>query len=788
MLNGGLVTFVLLALFIYSLLSVIGRKNYGKRIKRLVLCRGMSAKSKVSTNTRLQLHRAAPAFFQSRGLTAANIQSDEACQIPWLASYVADEFAVMVYELLQAKHKKFSQRAFVVTLFDYTDEIKQRLDMLDLPEGAERLVEEKSTSFVFADSASSLDELPSIIDRIGGLEASGEIYHTTATRLKKQQNSSTLISLLRVLVLASLSFVLAALLVHGVMTQSIITVSGNMLEPIYLEEQPFYYSMTMAFMALAFVVFVAHLVQSCKWKEKVIQRAYFRYVAATIIAFLATPYLLGADVDNPLSVKTHRLITAANKALLENSIAKSGTVVVTPIPLISPGLTELLKNNKFEELNNELDKYHSLAALDIQNEHLLFQAYLSFANSDDKVIYAINKWLLSEPSNPRAQLAEAFFFYGKGWSVRGTKNSAETPLENMLEMQRLMARSYETVTKLRKIEKYELAASILAINILQVRSGKKEAKQIFTQVIEKYPSSYLIRSHYMGSLTPRWGGSYLTMRAVIEGAAANLASNPQLALLEGEILEEAGKIAALADNYFQASEFYKGALRFGDNPYVLHELAKSEYRLKNYGQALVYFNQALALNANSHTSYYWRSKTHLKLKRLREAEQDQKTALAIRPYEKYYQGHYKSVKNAIAKKEYRQYYGFNAAGKPASTSHSISSKGYTAYQHALEMIEDGRFDSAVVKLIEAINADPHTIEYYITLDMVLGQTRQWPTIISYWQKFLTLYPDNARAHREISGTYYHNKENSKSLYHLKKAAELGDELALQRLKRIKGSD
>jgi hypothetical protein len=68
--------------------------------------------------------------------------------------------------------------------------------------------------------------------------------------------------------------------------------------------------------------------------------------------------------------------------------------------------------------------------------------------------------------------------------------------------------------------------------------------------------------------------------------------------------------------------------------------------------------------------------------------------------------------------------------------------------------------------------------------MVLGQSRQWQVIINYWQKFLTIYPNNERAHYEISGTYYHNKDSKQSLYHLRKASDLGYPEAKKTYKRL----
>ena len=102
----------------------------------------------------------------------------------------------------------------------------------------------------------------------------------------------------------------------------------------------------------------------------------------------------------------------------------------------------------------------------------------------------------------------------------------------------------------------------------------------------------------------------------------------------------------------------------------------------------------------------------------------------------------------------------------------------------MSAIKNNNPDVAVIELMSAIDADPHQIEFYLAFDMVLGQTKQWLPIINQWKKYIALYPNNSRAHFEVSGTYHHNKNPKKSIYHLKKAADLGHKEAINITKRL----
>jgi hypothetical protein len=71
------------------------------------------------------------------------------------------------------------------------------------------------------------------------------------------------------------------------------------------------------------------------------------------------------------------------------------------------------------------------------------------------------------------------------------------------------------------------------------------------------------------------------------------------------------------------------------------------------------------------------------------------------------------------------------------------------------------------------------------VDYALLERKQFDKIASYWDQFIALEPDHARAYLERSGTYCHKRDYVNSLKDLKAACDLGNEEGCERYKKYK---
>ncbi len=776
---SGVLALFWLALFIYSISVIINRRNFGSKVQQGIQIRGLTKQSKLSSNTLLQLIRIAPTFFSTLGITTTSIESVDKRSLSWLWQYKTDEFAIKVYQLKTPQR----QTLYVMSIYDLNAEVKKRLVELILANSVTVYSTDTSMTYVFENSPNVLEDVTNIIDRLGGVEASGDIYQATAVRLKKYLPMSVFWRWSTLIFLTLVCFSLSSILLHGLDTQSLNLYNSGVITSYFLEDKPRQFVFLLLMFGVALLIICAHLVLCWNWKNGLSRHRLTALAALLAIGFVGFQYVVYPDRENIKQVEEKRLINAAKKQRIDISHLPDEPAETRPIPLMSPHLLALLYKQDYAQLNREFDHYHALVNQDIGNELMLESAYSVFAVPDDKIRSAIFSWQIKEPENAYAKLAQAYYLFAQAWHVRGNGYASSISPENLSQMRQLMEQSYTLAQSVMTSQQHAMVAGALAIRIRQVLGNKKQLTALFHDLISLEPASYILRHRYLLSLRPKWRGSCPQMQQVIDDMQPYLQQNPQLNVLRGAMLVEAGDIAAVNKSHFEAKSFYQAALRYGHNDYVLTQIGKSEYRLQNYQQALEYFNSAIQLKGNAHVAYYWRSKSLHKLKRPKEAHIAQQVAMSINAHGNYYQSHLQRLTKILKEQEYRQYYGFDANGTALSASQNISSNGYVAYQQALRFIEDKDYDDAVVLLVEAINSDPHVIDYYIALDMLLSQQQKWSTIITFWERYLELYPLNPRAHREIAGSYYHNLNQDKFVIHMRKAAELGDEEAIRILAR-----
>ncbi|NQZ25485.1 MAG: DUF4034 domain-containing protein [Colwellia sp.] len=790
--------FFLIIYTIYISLISHSKVQYDKDIQKKLRLMGFKLNHKVSKNSFTFLSTIAAAVFQDRGLTASNQKLKRDCTISWLTFKKTEDFSYIIFNLLRAEEGYFDN-AIVLSFYDFKNdksEFNDILEALDLSEFIELYDNGKYISLVIEHNSIAEQSLINILAVLGINNAKYPSKSITAATEHEHTQNSIKHLLSSVWVQGSLLFVICfwwgSLVTYSIQTLSL-TLPYEDFIPIYWENSPIAFSFFFTIQIICLFVFskgLVRLISGSDIEETSIMSSL--YSVLVTLAFLSLSYFSDFEVENNFVMETERVLLAAEKDIANTKASVS--VPSTKIPLISPEIIELAHAGEFNELSTLLDGYHHLLKQDISYDMLLYKAYSSFAIDDPNLLNRVQNWKNQQPENVQAIIASAFYYYGKAWRVRGTRSSSLTPEEDLAAMKVLLLKSQKLLETVSGDERFDLIVKARMIDIARTLGDYHVAKEIFKNTLPKFEGSYLLRYRFLIAAQPRWGGDYSTIKKVVDEAQLHSDKNTQLVLLKGYLYEEAGDIAAIDGDHQQAGIFYSKGLKFGQNDKLLWKKGESEYRQKHYTSALRYFNQAIALNSNDHEYYYWRSITLKRLKKFNAAKEDQLLASSLQPNSKKYNEKTTALTQVVGNANYREYYGFSLSGDVKDKALLMGDKDLNEsasllYKEALASIKKNDADWAAVKLIEAIEIDPHQIEFYLALDMVLGQTKQWKPIINHWQKFIALYPNNNRAHFEISGTYHHNQNSGKSLYHLERAAELGHLQAkeiYQSLKAVNG--
>ncbi|WP_440875404.1 tetratricopeptide repeat protein [Thalassotalea sp. PLHSN55] len=786
---------------IYSFSINRSFQNNDKEIKKNLKLMGFKINSKVTENAILFLYTIASPVFKELGLSSLAARSKQYCTISWLTYKKEEKFSFMIFNISSGNHEGSQfDSVIVITFYDIEkdrSEINKLIETIDLPEYTELIDDGKYISLLIENNSITQNSLTSILHSMG-YKLNNKKHNISSVTKSEHVRSKIKDVLNKVWVTRSFLFILC-LYWGNITLYSVTTLSLNLPDdgypiPIFWEESPLVFTVV-SLVQLFFLYILSKHFLSSFIEEDEHQKSKFTFIYSLIIAcsFLSLNYFSGIQLENRYAMESYRFEKAAERSLKQNSNIPTVEFKAKKIPLVSLSLIELTKNAEFKKLESMLSDYHDQLDNDIANDMFLYKAYLSFAIEDEKLLRHIMLWKKSQPVNPQPLLAEAFYYFGKAWRVRGTKRISLTPEKNIREMKVLLLHSKKLLEEAFFEQSYKLLSSALLIDVIRPIGDNSSLEKVYENALLQFKASYLLRYRFLISLQPRWGGSYRATQNVIDEAQNYSDTNKQLILLKGYLFEEAGDILAIDGFHKDAGDFYTFGLKFGKNPTLLWKKGKSEYRQKNYSSALSYFNQAIELNSNAHDYYSWRSSTFYRLNKFAESKKDLLLANSLQPNKESYNKRIQDLTDKLTKMKgranYREHYGFSLDGKALDTklipnNKDLNRQDVILYMGALNSIKNNDVESAAIKLIEAIEVNPRQIKYYLTLDMVLGQSKQWTVIINYWKKFIDLYPNNGRAHFEISGTYYHNKDSEKSLYHMKKASDLGYPEAETTYKRL----
>lgn len=449
---------------------------------------------------------------------------------------------------------------------------------------------------------------------------------------------------------------------------------------------------------------------------------------------------------------------------------------------------DLLRGERFNELNQLLAKLESETEQDIANEARLFLAYRAFDGKDASIAENLNKWITATPESYQPYLARANFNYGMAWKARGTKWASETKKEQFDEMNRyfgLVSRDLEVA--IQKNDKMMVTYAML-IRMLKTSSQKEAMLKVINAAVEKNPASYEVRRAFIYSITPRWSGSLKMMDSFAKYSQNELGKNPRIRWLLGAPYIEQGDLQAHDNAYSKAIESYTKALNAGENHVFYGRRGEAYYRSEQYPKAVVDLTRAIELYPEEYEYYRWRSKSYLELGDVERALDDSDTARMLAPDDEYTKNQHARVISKLDRLGYEQaaqhnldeaLHYYDMALRSAPDNGGIYSRRASVY------VDKGKYDAAKSDLREAIRLEPKTINHYKQMDWLLAREREWDQIISYWDQFIALDPNDSWAYYERGGAYFRKGDIERAVRNAKIAADMGNEDARKLYEKYK---
>ncbi len=478
---------------------------------------------------------------------------------------------------------------------------------------------------------------------------------------------------------------------------------------------------------------------------------------------------------------------SAQSQAMTDKESESAPPLKTLFPAL--GIRKMLGDRNFEKLNMTLEDYYKEYTRDARNEEALYNAFGSFSVNDESYEPLLDEWVKSYPGSYQPYLARAFYFYNSGWKSRGGKWASETTNVQSEAMRHYFSQAKKDLEQVLQIKPNHVVSYYLLINMYKATGGKYEIREIAKKALKENSGSFSIRSSYLLSLTPRWGGTYTEMDQFATEAQKYVLKNPKLKALQGYVFYDAGSMHLNAKNYGVALQYLDKALSFGDLAMFYEERADIYYRMDKDDEALKDIGRAIEMAPQNADFYLLRSKILGSKKMMHVALKDIEIADQLNPNDEYIAKQKKWLADSFIYSGYAQQKSKNLSGALMDFNAAIQINPGNAdayYRRARVFIDQKDLASAINDLNKAIELGPNNFDFYLLMDWLLTQKSDWSGIISHWNRFIALNPGSDRAYLERGGAFFRKGDLSSAVADAKKAADLGNAEGQKIVDRYKG--
>ncbi len=227
-------------------------------------------------------------------------------------------------------------------------------------------------------------------------------------------------------------------------------------------------------------------------------------------------------------------------------------------------IASLLFRRDYQGLEKLFDTMLQQYEQDAQYECYLDESFETF-NQRNFALKDLDAWVAATKSST-AYAARGMYRANQGFDAKGYMFKSEALQAQKNEMQLHFDEAAKDLQTAANKSPSLMPAYTWLIKLAKATHMPYSAKQIVQKAEEKDKRSFSVRSAYMESLQPRWGGSLEEMESFAAQVAPLADLNPRLWSLQGETDAIRAANASRTKNNALAVELYSSALRYGDIP------------------------------------------------------------------------------------------------------------------------------------------------------------------------------------------------------------------------------
>ena len=244
---------------------------------------------------------------------------------------------------------------------------------------------------------------------------------------------------------------------------------------------------------------------------------------------------------------------------------------------------------------SSLDRYFQAKQASFESgtlsEFELRKAYVPLYDLNAEDLARLKSWVARQSNSYAAHLLLGIHYKRLGDAARGTAFIAETDPAALREMDRQFALASKELIRSEKLTAKPYMTWFFLISMTTSAGSADETRAILDKAVQQYPLSELVRIRYMGSLTPRWGGSYEQMDSFIARSRAEGMPGRVIAELTAVEEDDKGDTSAASGDRRAAVLHFEKALSLAKEadqylleqalPFTRYALCSGQYHAAN---------------------------------------------------------------------------------------------------------------------------------------------------------------------------------------------------------------
>jgi tetratricopeptide (TPR) repeat protein len=436
------------------------------------------------------------------------------------------------------------------------------------------------------------------------------------------------------------------------------------------------------------------------------------------------------------------------------------------------GLLALLRAGQYEALTQHLQDLQTEFEADHRKEEWVTQAFDAFYTPDGAVGDHIDRWVIEAPYSFAPHVARAQHHIALAWHYRGGDYATKTDDDRLKKFRELASLGELDVLHAMDRNPKLVIAYQIAIWTAAYGGINTEKRKHLDSATAICPDCFRVRSKYLFATRPRWGGKLEDMERFAIESQAFAGQNPRLKALLGYADQNRASAYREQKKYAAAMDAIEKALTTSDYHAFHDERARIFSDLEQTKEALEEMEKAVDHDPQNASYLRRRARLLIATGKLREGTDDLKLASLLDPASEDTRWSNDNAVKQLVRHGHQRHIANDAAGAAS------------AYDMALEL-EPGNVDalerkariatgvSEVARLEAAALADPTNFDVYKQLDDELVKTREFPRIVSHWNRYLASKPDDARGFLERGGANFHAGNIDAAIADLERACTAG---------------